>query len=274
MNELLSYAFFRHALLGSLLTALVCGIVGTYIVARRMVFISGGLTHASFGGLGLGFYFHINPILTALGFSILAAFGVQRLNDNQQREDAVIASVWSLGMAIGIIFTFLSPGYAPSLSSYLFGNILLITSTDLIAMAILAIVLILFFVLFKREIIYTAFDRNFAFTQGLPVHLIEYTMMFFIAVTLVLSIRMVGIMLLMSVLTLPQMTLNNYTSDYQTMMIGSILIGFVGCLSGLALSYLYNIPSGALIVFVLVFFFFLSTAIQRLRQRINCNPKN
>ena len=122
--DLLQYGFFQHALLGSLLTAIACGIVGTYIVSRRLVFISGCITHASFGGLGLGFYLGMNPILMAMLFSVLSAFGVEWASKTQNvREDSAIAGIWSLGMALGVIFIFLTPGYAPNLSAYLFGNI-------------------------------------------------------------------------------------------------------------------------------------------------------
>lgn len=256
MIELFQYAFFQNALIGSLLTAIACGIVGTYIVSRRLVFISGGITHASFGGLGLGFYLGTNPILMAMLFSILSAFGVEWVSKTQNvREDSAIAGVWSLGMALGVIFIFLTPGYAPNLSAYLFGNILTISSTDIFLIAALVFVLILVFCCFLRVIVYVAFDRDFAVTQRLPVKLIEYVMMCFIAMTIVLSIRLVGIMLLMSLLTLPQITINLLTSDFKKIIWGSIVIGFLGCVAGLILSYYLNVPSGAFIILVLVLLF-------------------
>ena len=221
--DLLHYSFFQHALIGSLLTAIACGIVGTYIVSRRLVFISGGITHASFGGLGLGFYLGMNPILMAMAFSVLSAFGVEWVSKTQNiREDSAIAGVWSLGMALGVVFIFLTPGYAPNLSAYLFGNILTISKGDIYWIAGLSFVLVILFSLFLREIVYVAFDRDFAVTQQLPVKWIEYIMMFFIAVTIVLSIRLVGIMLLMSLLTLPQITVNLFTSDFKKIIWGSI----------------------------------------------------
>ncbi|MDH6304935.1 zinc transport system permease protein [Parabacteroides sp. PF5-5] len=267
MFDLLQYSFFQNALLGSLLTAISCGIVGTYIVARRLVFISGGITHASFGGLGLGFYLGTNPILTAMLFSILSAFGVEWVSKSQNvREDSAIAGVWSLGMALGVIFIFLTPGYAPNLSAYLFGNVLTITFTDILWIAIVSILLILLFSFFLKEIVYVAFDHDFAVTQRLPVKWIEYTMMFFIAVTIVLSIRLVGIMLLMSLLTLPQITVNLFTSDFKKIIWGSIGLGFLGCLTGLVLSYYLDVPSGAFIILVLVLFFLLTKGVLFLRQ--------
>ena len=258
MTELLQYSFFQHALLGSLLTAVACGIVGTYIVARRLVFISGGITHASFGGLGLGFYLGMNPIGMAMVFAVLSAFGVEWASRSQSvREDSAIAAVWSLGMALGVIFIFLTPGYAPNLSAYLFGNILTISPTDIGASAGLVLALLAFFGLYLREIVYISFDPNFAQTQRLPVKVFEYVMMCFISITIVLSIRMVGIMLLMSLLTLPQITVNLLTSDYRKIMWGSMAIAFIGSIVGLVLSYYLNIPSGAFIILVLVLFFLI-----------------
>jgi zinc transport system permease protein len=266
--DLLQYSFFQHALWGSLLTAIACGLVGTYIVSRRLVFISGGITHASFGGLGLGFYLGMNPILMALVFSVLSAFGVEWISRSQDiREDSAIAGVWSLGMALGVIFIFLTPGYAPNLSAYLFGNILTISTTDLWGMGFLTLLLVALFGLFLREILYVAFDRNFALTQGMPVRLIEYAMMFCIAVTIVLAIRLVGIMLLMSLLTLPQITINLLTSDFKKIMLGSIALGFLGCIVGLFLSYYLNVPSGAFIILVLVLSFLIVKAIKAFQMR-------
>lgn len=268
MLDLLQYAFFRNALFGSLLTAIACGIVGTYIVSRRLVFISGGITHASFGGLGLGFYLGMNPILMAMLFSVLSAFGVEWASKTQNiREDSAIAGVWSLGMALGVIFIFLTPGYAPNLSAYLFGNILTISAADIRWIAALVVVLILVSALFLRDIIYVAFDRDFAVTQHLAVKTIEYMMMFFIAVTIVLSIRLVGIMLLMSLLTLPQITVNLFTADFKKIIWGSILVGFLGCVAGLVLSYYLNVPSGAFIILVLVVLFLSMKAIKSLFRR-------
>lgn len=257
--DILQYTFFQNALWGSLFTAIACGLVGTYVVARRLVFISGGITHASFGGLGLGFYLQVNPFLTALGFAVLSAFGVEWVSKSHQvREDSAIAMVWSLGMAIGAIFIMLTPGYAPNLSSYLFGNILTISQVDIIWTAILAFASSLFFVFFYREIVYAAFDRDFALTQNIPVKIIESAMTLFIAITIVLSIRLVGIMLLMSLLTVPQMTINLFTAYFKRIIGGSIVLGFLACVTGLFLSYFLHIPSGAFIIVILIGIFLLA----------------
>ncbi|MDR0799699.1 MAG: metal ABC transporter permease [Dysgonamonadaceae bacterium] len=256
--DLLQYAFFRHALIGSLFTCIACGIVGSYIVARRLVFISGGITHASFGGLGLGFYLGINPILSALVFSVASAFGVEWLSKKQGvREDSAIAAFWALGMALGILCIFLTPGYTPNISAYLFGNILTITQTDIAFVGIFAVALSIAFICFFEPILYTAFDREFAQTKGIKVALIEYLMMLAIAVAIVSSIRLIGVMLLMSLLTIPQMTANLFTSRFKNLIFYSIFFGMAGCIAGLFLSYFLNVPSGAAIIFVQVLLFLI-----------------
>ena len=248
--DLLQYTFFQHALLGSLLASIACGLVGTYIVTRRLVFISGGLTHASFGGIGLGLYTGISPILSAALFAVLSAFGVEWLSKRKDmREDSAIAVFWTLGMALGIMFTFLSPGFAPDLSAYLFGNILTINRSDITLLAILSVALILFFTLFLRPITAIAFDREFARSQRIPVAAFEYTLMAFIALTIVACLRMVGIVLAISLLTLPQMTANLFSHRFHRIIWLSIGIGYLSCLGGLLLSFYLNVPSGASIIF-------------------------
>ncbi|MBQ8242943.1 MAG: metal ABC transporter permease [Bacteroidaceae bacterium] len=250
MFELINYTFFQHALLGSLLASIACGIIGTYIVTRRLVFISGGITHASFGGIGIGLYTGISPILAAAIFSVCSAFGVEWLSKRKDmREDSAIAVFWTFGMAVGIIFSFLSPGFTPDLSAYLFGNILTITTTDLWGLAILSVLLAVFFTLFLNPIVYIAFDREFARSQRIPVAWFEYILMMFIALTIVSCLRMIGIVLVLSLLTLPQMTANLFTHSFKRIIWLSIGIGFVGCTGGLLLSYQLQVPSGAAIIF-------------------------
>lgn len=263
--ELFRYDFFINALLGGLFASIACGIIGTYIVIKRLVFISGGITHASLGGLGIGFYFGFNPIMSAMVFSILSAFGIEWLSGRKGvREDSAIASFWSFGMAMGIICIYLKSGFAPNLSEYLFGNILTITTTDIYAFAALSVALSVIFFFFRREILYVAFDSDFAKTRNLPVKLIEYTMMFFIAVSIVLTIRLVGVVLLMSLLTMPQMTANLYTANFPKMIFLSIIFGLIGCTSGLILSAFINVPSGAFIIFTLIAIHFICRLINSL----------
>ena len=249
--ELFQYTFFQHALWGSLFASIACGVIGTYIVTRRLVFISGGITHASFGGIGIGLYTGVSPLLSAAIFSVLSAFGVEWLSKrNDMREDSAIAVFWTFGMAVGIIFSFLAPGFTPELSSFLFGNILTITLTDIFMRALRSFALCIFFGTFLRPIVSIAFDREFARSQGLPVTIFEYTLMMFVALTIVACLRMVGIVLAISLLTLPQMTANLFTFSFKRIIFLSIGIGYLSCLGGLLISYQLQVPSGACIIFI------------------------
>lgn len=266
--SIFEYTFFQNALIGSLLASILCGFIGTYIVTRRLVFISGGITHASFGGIGIGVILGISPIWSAMFFSIMSAFGVQWISrKGGVREDSAIALFWTLGMSIGIICCFLTPGFMPDLSSFLFGNILTIESCDLILLGILATVVTLLFTFFLRPIQSIAFDRTFARSQHLPVTFIEYLMMALIAMTIVSTLRMVGIVLAISLLTIPQMTANLYTYSYKKMILLSIIIGWIDCLMGLGISYQLNVPSGASIIFVSIIMYIMMKIERLIHQK-------
>lgn len=266
--ELLQYKFFQHALIGAILISICCGIIGTYVVTRRRVFIAGGITHASFGGLGLGFFLGWNPTLTAAIFAVLMSIAIQWIAEHKNvREDSAIAVGWSLGMALGIIFIFLTPGYVPNLTEYLFGNILIISQTDLIIAAFFSAGVSLFSILCYRPILYVAFDAEFARLQGFKSQWIEYTMTILTALTIVLSIRMIGIVLLLSVLTLPQMIANLFKHEYHKLIIWSIIICLAGCIGGLFCSFYLNVPAGACIVTLLVLSYLTARFIRNHRRR-------
>ena len=257
--ELFSYDFFQKAFLAAVFASISCGIVGSYIVARRIVFISGGITHASFGGIGLAFLLGFNPLAGAVAFAIGSALGIQFFTKVARvREDSSIAIFWSLGMALGIIFVFMTPGYTPNLMSYLFGNILTVSISELWWMFILNVVVILFFSLLFHKILYIAFDEEFARAAGLPVSLFNYLTITLVALTVVLNIRVVGIILILSLLTIPQATANLFTKDFKSLIIFSSIVAFIGTLTGLFISYFLDIPSGATIIFTLVVMFGLA----------------
>ncbi len=257
--EILQYTFFQNALLGAFLASILCGFIGTYIVTRRLVFISGGITHASFGGIGIGVFAGFNPILSAMVFAILSAFGVQWVSRKKDvRKDSAIAMFWTLGMSVGIICCFLTPGFMPDLPSFLFGSILAIDSLDLWILAALSLVVVLLFTCLLRPIQSIAFDSTFARSQHLPVTILEYLMMTLIAMTIVATLKMVGIVLALSLLTIPQMTANLFTYSYRRMIWASIILGWIDCILGLYISYLLNVPSGATIIFTSIIVFVIA----------------
>jgi len=256
MLDLLQYDFFTNALLAALLSSVSCGIIGTYIVSRRMVFIGGGITHASFGGIGIAYYLGMNPIVGAAVFAVLSALGINYFSQNGNiRQDSSIAIWWSLGMAIGIVFIAITPGYSPNLMSFLFGSILTVTFADLAYMAVLSVILVILFSFFFRVIVMIAFDEEFARARNLPVSFFNYTLMALMALVIVASIRISGVILVLSLLTLPQATANLFTKDFRSIMVASVFIGLIGMLAGLYISYYTDLPSGATIILLLTALF-------------------
>lgn len=252
MGELIGYSFFTNALIGVLIISVATAIVGTYVMARRMASITGGVTHACFGGLGLGYYLGISPILMAGVFAIGSSLAVEWLSARHKvREDSAIAVVWSLGMALGVLFVFLTPGFVPELNAFLFGNILNISQTDLWIFAVYTALLVGLFAWKSREIVACAFDRDFARVQGLPVKAITLVMTVMTALCIVLAIRLVGIMMLMAVISLPQMSAEVFTRRFNRVMWLSALISVAGGVCGLIVSAYVDVPCSALIVLVL-----------------------
>ena len=257
-HELLEYAFFRNALAGVALISVACAVIGVYVVTRRMTFIAGGITHTCFGGLGLGHFLGWNPLATAAVFAMAGSLGVDMMARGRVRQDSAIAVVWALGMALGILFVFLTPGYVPELNSFLFGNVLNITRADLWIFAGFSLLAVALYAAFGRVIMAVSFDEDFARTVHLPVRLINTVMMLMVSVCIVLTIKMIGVMLLMSLISLPQLVAERLTRSYRRMMLVSGCVSLAGCIGGLWLSVLIDVPASAVIVILLTVFYALS----------------
>ena len=263
MWEVLQYSFVQNALMASVLVSVLCGIIGTYIVARRLVFIGGGIAHSSLGGVGLGAYCGFSPILGAMLFALGSAIAIKGLSHRREvREDSAIALLWTIGMSIGILFSYLSPGFMPELQSYLFGSILTVTTSDLWSLLILTLLVAVVFTVFYHPILSVAFDNEYARSQRLPVDTIEYVLVTLVALSIVCSLRLVGIVMVIALLSIPQMTANLFTSKFKLMVFLSAALCLTGCLGGLSLSYFLNVPSGASIIFVSVLVYGLCRAIK------------
>lgn len=261
--EIFQYGFFQNALWGVMIVSIMSAMIGTYIITRRLMFITGGVTHACFGGLGLGYYLGVSPILMAGVFAVASSLGVEWLTTKQRvREDSAISVMWALGMAVGTLFIFLTPGYVPELNSFLFGNILTISKADLMAFAVFTLIFILFFISCYRLIVSCAFDRDFARTMGQPVTLINTIMTVMIAVCVVLTIRLIGIMLLMSLFSMPQMVAELFTHRMTPMMILSVTVSIVCSVVGLFVSYVAGVPASATIVLALVVVYALARVLK------------
>lgn len=254
-NDLIQYGYLSHALAACVLSGITCGVIGTYVVCRRMVFLAGGITHSSFGGLGIAFYLGTNPILGALIFAVLSALGIEWAGDRGRiREDSAIGIIWSVGMAVGAFFMSLRPGYTSGdLSAYLFGSIISVTSADVTALGVLTLVVLAGTLLWLRPVMYVAFDREFARSRGIRTRVISYFMAALVAVTIVLSIRIMGIVLLISLITMPVVIVNTLSKSYRTIAFTAPLVAVAGNVAGLILSYHFDVPPGAAIIFTLTF---------------------
>ena len=244
------YTFLLYALIALTLLSVAMSLLGTYIVTRRQVFIAGGITHTCFGGLGLGYWLGFSPALGAFLFALGGAWGAHRLSLSM-RSDSAIAVMWAVGMALGILFVFLAEGNAPELNTFLFGNVLTVTLSDLRLLGVFTLVTALFYLFFHRVIIAVSFDEPFARTRSLPVSAVEGIMTILVAMGIVLGIRLIGIMLLMSLVSLPQITAECFTRSYLRLMLLSALISLGGCLGGLAAAWYLSVPASACIVILL-----------------------
>lgn len=247
--HLLSYDFLRHAVVAGLLAAVLCGVVGTFVVVKRLVFLAGGVAHAAFGGLGVCYFLGVDPRLGAAAVAVVSALALAGPGRERGRShDAVIGILWALGMAVGVVFLYKTPGYAPNLMAYLFGNILTVGATDVALTFGLVVVVVALFALFFKESVAVAFDEEFAAVQGVPVRWAMVVLMLLAALSVVFLIQLVGILLVIALLTIPPVIGLRLARSFPAVVGLSIGIGVVMTQGGLALSYLYDIPSGPAIV--------------------------
>jgi zinc transport system permease protein len=262
MIEALQFEFMRNALIAGLLASLICGIIGTFVVVNRLVFLAGGVAHAAYGGIGIAFFFGIPYILGTLGFSLIAAMTMTAVVlKARSRADTFIGVIWAFGMALGVILMDMTPGYNVDLMSYLFGSILAVPDSDLLWMLGLTIVSIIFTVYFYRDLLAISYDDEFARLRGVPVNLLYLLFISLIAVAIVLIIRVVGLILVIALLTIPPYIAEKYSRSLIMMMVLSILFSLLFNFVGLWLSYTYNLTSGATIILVAVMGFLISTIV-------------
>ena len=253
IETILKYNFLQNAIMAAILASIACGVIGVYIMEKKLVMMSGGIAHTAFGGIGLGYFLKVEPIFTALGVSVIAALAVAALKRKAMTDsDLLIGMFWSLGMALGVVFIAMTPGYPPDIASVLFGNILAVSRSDLrliLGLDILVLATVYaFFQAFKAYI----FDEEFASVAGVPVRALEYLIYVLVAVTVVVMIRVVGIILVIALLTAPPAIAKQFTYDMKKIMALSVLLGIGFCFTGLWVSYTVRLASGASIVMVAV----------------------
>lgn len=273
MTELLSafldHAFLRNAFLVGFLASIACGIIGTYVVIKRISFISGGIAHTVLAGLGFAYFIGANPLYGAIVAAVAAAVIIGLVSMHAQaHEDTIIAALWAVGMAIGIIFISRTPGYNEDLMSYLFGNLLLVNHQDVILIIILNLVILFLVAFFYKRFLAVCFDEEYARLQGVPVSLIYLLLLILIALTVVILIQVVGLILVIALISLPAAIAGLFADSVRRMMVLAVFLGILFTTAGLAVSYNPDLPAGATIIILAGCTYLLALpARQRIRSR-------
>lgn len=268
MIELFGFTFMQHALLACLLASISCGIIGTYVVVKRIGFLAGGIAHSVLAGMGIAYFNGSSPLVGALLAALVSAVLIGWINLKwRQNEDILVAAFWSVGMAIGVIFISRSEGYNIDLMSYLFGNILLVSGQDLYLMLLLDIVIIVLVVMFYRQFLAATFDEEFSRLRGINIELYYILLLCMVALTVVLLIQVVGLILVLALLILPAASAAQFVSTIRRMMVLSAAFSMIITTSGLLLSYEPDLPSGATIIILAGIFYVCSILIQTLRRK-------
>jgi zinc transport system permease protein len=263
-----SQDFLQQAVLAGLLASLGCGLIGPFVVVKRIAFLAGGIAHSVLSGMGAAVYFGFDPLLGALASAVLAALliGGVRLTW-RTGEDTTIGALWAIGMAVGILFISRTPGYSTDLMSFLFGNILLVPIRELWFMAALDLVLLITVTAFYRQFVAVAFDEEFARLRGVPVGLFYLLLLVLVAVTVVLMIQVVGLILVIALLTLPAAVAGQWTHSLAGMMLTAALLGAGLTSGGLAASYGPDLPAGPTIILLAGGLYLTSAALAGIRAR-------
>ena len=263
LNEILSYEFMRNALLAGVIVSAACGIIGTLVVINRIVFISGGIAHAAYGGVGIAYFLGLNPVWGAVAFSLASSLAMGYVHRKEKaRADTIIGVMWALGMALGIIFVSLSPGYKADLMSYLFGSILAVSAADLRLMLVILLAVLIFVLVFYRLLLAISFDETFSTVRNVPVGFVYMAMIVLIGLTVVISMRVVGLILVIALLTIPPAIANLFVQEMRGIMFLSSALSLVFTISGLLISYTLNLPSGAVIILVASLAYGLAAALR------------
>ena len=263
MAEILSYDFMRNALLGGLLVSIVCGVVGSLVVINRMSFIAGGIAHGAYGGIGIALFLGISPVLGASVFALFLGLLIAYVTlRNTERFDAVIGAIWAFGMALGIIFADLTPGYKSDLMSFLFGSILAINHENLIFIGICGAAFAALTACFYRQFLAISFDKEFALLRGVNTSVFYYVLVVMASLAVVASIQIVGLILVM---TIPPFIAEKISKNLGSMMAISCALSALFCAAGLVLSFKLNLTSGASIILVASVCFFASSIFSKLR---------
>jgi len=274
VHDVLSSPLFQRILVAGLLTSVACGVIGTYVVTKRIASLSGGLSHAAFGGIGLGYLAGFPPMLGAAAFGLAAALAVgvaqRRFGSGL---DTLVSMVWSVGMALGLLFVALAPGYAPDLMSYLFGNILFVSSEYVVLVGAVDLVILASVASCHRLFEAVCFDEEHAEIAGVPADAMFLFLLSLAALAIVTLGRVVGVILAIALLTIPAATVRPWVDRLGTMMVGSVVVCAAAVCGGLLGSYALarvsqvSLPPGPLVVLLAATFYLLSTIVARVFTR-------
>ncbi len=265
--DILSYSFMQHAFLAAFLVSICIGIVGSLVVVNRMVFLSGGIAHGSYGGIGLAIYFGIFPLVGASIFAIFLSLVVAIVSyKNRERMDPIIGAMWAAGMSIGIIFTDLTPGYNVDIMSYLFGSIISVSNRDLIVMGIFDVIIVLLVSLLHKDFLAMSFDSEFAKLRGVKEKALYYLLIVLIGISIIVSVRAVGLILVIALMSIPTFMAEKISSSLYRMMYIATILTIIFTFAGLFLSYFLNISSGAAIIFVASTLFFIFVVLSKTKK--------
>ena len=268
INDILTQHFLQNAILVSIFASILCGIVGTFVVVKKISYISGGIAHSVLGGIGVAYFFNVQPIWGAFAAAIFSAIiiGIVSLK-SRQHEDTVISALWAIGMAVGIIFMHKTPGYNTDLITYLFGNILMVSSSDITITIVLTAIVIFVVFLFYKQFLFISFDQQFAWIRGINVTFIYILLLILISITVVVLVRMVGLILVIALLSLPGAISSLFTKKIFNMMIFSVALGIFFTSGGIMLSYQPNLPAGATIILLSGVSYIVALIIKRFISR-------
>ncbi|BEP28436.1 metal ABC transporter permease [Helicovermis profundi] len=250
INSIFTYEFMQNAIIGGILASILCGIIGTIIIEKKLIMLSGGIAHTSFGGIGFGYFLGIEPIIGAYIISTLSAIGltlVHKKNDAKS-DDAAIGILWAVGMSLGILFISIAPGYPPDMTSYLFGDILTITKFNISLMLLTTIVVSALILPFFKYWESYLFDHEFLRIHGINTSYFDFGLFLLVSFSIVSLIKLVGIILVIALMTIPPSVAKLFTRNLRNIMILSILLGILFTFIGLFISYTFNIPSGSSII--------------------------
>lgn len=273
MFEALQLEFIRNALAAGILVSLVCGVIGTLVVVNRIVFLAGGIAHAAYGGIGLAFFMGWPYVVGTLGVSVVSAGIMAAVTlKARHRADAMVGVIWAVGMAIGVILLDLTPGYNADLMSYLFGSILAVPASDLWQMGAIGAGVVITVTFYYNDFLAMSYDDEFARLRRVPVTFLYCLLLVMTALTVVMIIRVVGLILVIALLTIPPFIAEKFTGSLRAMMVVASLLSCFFTVSGLWLSYLFNLTSGATIILVAAVGFFAAALWGRFKPRHPGNP--